>query len=90
MKTLTLFNAFAAACQQSHETCVRLAASAPWLPTAEMISLVQFGQRRARQIATLRPASQARLSPPAAAPADDYAGAERMELAAQKLEKQQQ
>lgn len=73
MKTLTLFNAFVIACQQSHETCVRLAGSATWLPTAEVMSLMRFGQRRERQIATLRPAIQARLTPPVPQPQGDYA-----------------
>lgn len=66
MRTLTIFNAFAAAARQSHEACVRLAGSATWLPAAQLVSLVQFGQRRERQIKTFERAIQARLAPPAA------------------------
>lgn len=76
MKTLTLFNAFAIACQQSHETCVRLAGSATWLPTAEVMSLMRFGRRRERQIATFQRAIRARLTSPASQHTanGDYAG----------------
>ncbi len=76
MKTLTLFNAFAIACQQLHEVCVRLSDGVGWMPTDDLLALNRFGMRRARQIATLRPAIRARLTPPATQHIanGDYAG----------------
>lgn len=76
MNTLTIFNAFAGAAWQSHETCVRLAGSAAWLPAPEVARLIRFARRRDRQIATFQRAIHARLAPPAvqcSRPHRDYA-----------------
>lgn len=76
MKTITMFNAFAIAAQQLHETDARLAANVGWLPMSDAIALMRFRHRRNRQIATLKRVITARLMPPAPQRTSngDYAG----------------